>query len=169
MCTFGYLKMPDIILSLVSSQKLDWTHTFGTYSTIQQGRKLLIADKIPYKQKRSKEKGFKDISDREARQLKITAANKQLLTSKEVFTTTGVESLNKWVPLTNSIKDQLKFQYIRINVTYIWAKDNMKTYFRKVVFIKKSRFMLDKPDDWKQQYASNGDSKLGNHDVGWNS
>ena len=31
MCVFGYLKIPDIILSLVSSQKLDWTHTFGTY------------------------------------------------------------------------------------------------------------------------------------------
>ena len=31
MCVFGYLKIPDIILCLVSSQKLDWTHTFGTY------------------------------------------------------------------------------------------------------------------------------------------
>ena len=31
MCTFGYLKIPDIILSLSLSQKLDWTHTFGTY------------------------------------------------------------------------------------------------------------------------------------------
>ena len=30
-CIFGYLKIPDIILSLVSSQELDWTHTFGTY------------------------------------------------------------------------------------------------------------------------------------------
>ena len=34
MCTFGYLKIPDIILSLVSSQKLDWTQTFGTYCTV---------------------------------------------------------------------------------------------------------------------------------------
>ena len=33
MCIFGYLKIPDIILSLVSTQKLDWTHTFGTYCT----------------------------------------------------------------------------------------------------------------------------------------
>ena len=31
MCMFGYLKTPDIILSLVSSQKLDWTHTFDTH------------------------------------------------------------------------------------------------------------------------------------------
>ena len=31
MCIVGYLKIPDKILSLVSSQKLDWTHTFGTY------------------------------------------------------------------------------------------------------------------------------------------
>ena len=31
MCIFGYLKIPDIILSLVSSHKLDWTQTFGTY------------------------------------------------------------------------------------------------------------------------------------------
>ena len=30
---FGYLKTPDIILSLVSSQKLDWTHTFDTHCT----------------------------------------------------------------------------------------------------------------------------------------
>ena len=31
MCMFGYLKTPDIILSLVSSRKLDWTHTFDTH------------------------------------------------------------------------------------------------------------------------------------------
>ena len=30
-CMFGYLQTPDIILTLVSSQKLDWTHTFDTY------------------------------------------------------------------------------------------------------------------------------------------
>ena len=31
MCIFGYLKTPDIILPLVSSRKLDWTHTFDTH------------------------------------------------------------------------------------------------------------------------------------------
>ena len=31
MCTFGYLKTLDIILSLVYLQKLDWTHTFDTH------------------------------------------------------------------------------------------------------------------------------------------
>ena len=31
MCMFGYLKTPDIMLSIVSSQKLDWTHTFDTH------------------------------------------------------------------------------------------------------------------------------------------
>ena len=31
MCMFGYLKPPDIMLSIVSSQKLDWTHTFDTH------------------------------------------------------------------------------------------------------------------------------------------
>ena len=35
MCTIGYIKIPDIILSLFFSQKLDWTHTFGTYSLQQ--------------------------------------------------------------------------------------------------------------------------------------
>ena len=30
-CMFGYLKTPDIMLSIVSSKKLDWTHTFDTY------------------------------------------------------------------------------------------------------------------------------------------
>ena len=34
MCIFGYLKTPDIILSLVSSRKLDWTHTFDTIHSI---------------------------------------------------------------------------------------------------------------------------------------
>ena len=29
-CMFGCTKIPDIILSLLSSQKLDWTHTFDT-------------------------------------------------------------------------------------------------------------------------------------------
>ena len=33
MCMFGYLKTPDIILPLVSSRKLDWTHTFDTHCT----------------------------------------------------------------------------------------------------------------------------------------
>ena len=33
MCMFGYLKTPDIMLSIVSSQKLDWTHTFDTHCT----------------------------------------------------------------------------------------------------------------------------------------
>ena len=36
MRTFGYLKIPDIILSLVSLQKLDWTQTFGTYCTVAE-------------------------------------------------------------------------------------------------------------------------------------
>ena len=31
MCMFGYLKTPNIMLSIVSSQKLDWTHTFDTH------------------------------------------------------------------------------------------------------------------------------------------
>ena len=64
MCIFGYLKIPDIILSLVSSQKLDWTHTFGTYCTLweQYGNLLEIVslflspeehnglEKVPYLQ-----------------------------------------------------------------------------------------------------------------------
>ena len=31
MCMFVYLKTPDTILPLVSSRKLDWTHTFDTH------------------------------------------------------------------------------------------------------------------------------------------
>ena len=31
MCMLGYLKTPNVILFLVSSQKLDWTHTFDTH------------------------------------------------------------------------------------------------------------------------------------------
>ena len=31
-CTFGYLKIPDIILFIVSSQKLEWTHTLAPTS-----------------------------------------------------------------------------------------------------------------------------------------
>ena len=36
MCMFGSLKTPDISFSLVSSQKLDWTHTFDTHCTCWQ-------------------------------------------------------------------------------------------------------------------------------------
>ena len=36
MCIFGYLKTPDIILSLVSSRKLDWTHTFDTHCMFKE-------------------------------------------------------------------------------------------------------------------------------------
>ena len=36
MCMFGYLKTPDVILSLVSSQKLDWTHTFDTHCNLSK-------------------------------------------------------------------------------------------------------------------------------------
>ena len=28
---FGYSKIPDVILSLVSPEKLNWTHTFDTH------------------------------------------------------------------------------------------------------------------------------------------
>ena len=34
---FGYFKISDIILSLVSSQKLDWTHTFDTHCMYLDG------------------------------------------------------------------------------------------------------------------------------------
>ena len=37
MCMFGYLKTPDIILPLVSSRKLDWTHTFDTHCMLSCG------------------------------------------------------------------------------------------------------------------------------------
>ena len=39
MSMFRYLKTPDIILPLVSSKKLDWTHTFGTYCTLTTAMK----------------------------------------------------------------------------------------------------------------------------------
>ena len=45
MCVFGYSKIPDIILCLVSSQKLDWTHTFGTYCIRQFGRSFIYSVK----------------------------------------------------------------------------------------------------------------------------
>ena len=34
---FGYLKTPNVILFLVSSQKLDWTHTFDTHCILGGG------------------------------------------------------------------------------------------------------------------------------------
>ena len=33
MSMFGYFKIPDIILTLASSQKLNWTHSFDTHCT----------------------------------------------------------------------------------------------------------------------------------------
>ena len=38
---FGYLKTPDIILSIVSSKKLDWTHTFDTHCTTNRNKKVV--------------------------------------------------------------------------------------------------------------------------------
>ena len=35
MCMFEYPKTPDIMLSIVSSQQLDWTHTFDTHCIFQ--------------------------------------------------------------------------------------------------------------------------------------
>ena len=34
MFVFEYLKSPEIILFLVSSQKWDWTHALGTYCVV---------------------------------------------------------------------------------------------------------------------------------------
>ena len=36
MSMFGYFKIPDVILTLASSQKLNWTHSFDTHCTNQQ-------------------------------------------------------------------------------------------------------------------------------------
>ena len=44
MCMFGYLKTTDIILPLVSSRKLDWTHTFDTHCISCIGSGILIFD-----------------------------------------------------------------------------------------------------------------------------
>ena len=35
---FGYFKIPDVILSLGSSQKLNWTHTFDTHCSSSKGQ-----------------------------------------------------------------------------------------------------------------------------------
>ena len=43
------------------------------------------SNNILWKRKRNKGKGFKDISDRDLRQLKRTMVNHPLLTSDEVF------------------------------------------------------------------------------------
>ena len=37
---FGYSKTPDIMLFIVSSQKLDWTHTFDTHCMQKRYRKF---------------------------------------------------------------------------------------------------------------------------------
>ena len=54
MCVFRYLKTPDIILSLVSLKKLNWTHSFDTHCTVAEihlkrwgeGKALRISDKF---------------------------------------------------------------------------------------------------------------------------
>ena len=33
---FEYFKIPDVILSQVSSQKLNWTHTFDTHCIVEK-------------------------------------------------------------------------------------------------------------------------------------
>ena len=41
MYMFGYLKIPKIVLSLVCSQELDRTYTFGTYCGLNYDMNLL--------------------------------------------------------------------------------------------------------------------------------
>ena len=48
MCMFGYLKTPDIILPLVSSRKLDWTHTFDTHCSKFEVELMLLLSKPAY-------------------------------------------------------------------------------------------------------------------------
>ena len=35
MSMFGYFKIPDVILTLASSQKLNWTHSFDTHCILR--------------------------------------------------------------------------------------------------------------------------------------
>ena len=39
---FGYIKIPDVILSLVSPEKLNWTHTFDTHCIFSQKHVLYV-------------------------------------------------------------------------------------------------------------------------------
>ena len=51
-CMFGYLKTPDIMLSIVSLKKLDWTHTFDTHCNwqIKYTLKYVLIFKYCFKQ-----------------------------------------------------------------------------------------------------------------------
>ena len=76
------------------------------------------SDNILYKRKRNKGKEFKDISDRDLRQLKRTMVNHPLLTSDEAFAMAcaGIANikrdkrctiLKQMVPLRNPVEDHL--------------------------------------------------------------
>ena len=44
---FGYFKIPGVILSLGSSQKLNWTHTFDTHCKYTTSVQFMSGTKWP--------------------------------------------------------------------------------------------------------------------------
>ena len=104
-------------------------------------------------------KVFKNISDRGVRQKKTNVVNKPLLTNEEVYLRwqelrtlneiKGVESLN----ISNKNHRRPRLSETHENKRKVWAGDNLKTDFSKVVFTENSKVRLDSPDSWSDGWV----------------
>lgn len=118
---------------------------------------------------RSKGKGFKNIGAKDMRKLKMILHKNPLLSSQEIFQMAGLNGVKRdkrcrilrelgeikksssRPPLNNTHKEK----------RLLWARQNMKTDFSKVIFTDESRVTLDGPDGWSKGWVLNNRSVPG--------
>ena len=111
---------------------------------------------ISQQRKRSVGKGFKDLSARDLRKLRLIMGQNPLHTSQEIFEMAGLPDVkrDKRCRIFRKLGDVKKaICKPPLNDSHrerhlIWARQNIKTDFSKVIFTDESRVTLDGPDGW---------------------